>query len=204
LGKDEGKDDLVVTRALVLFAHPCPESFSATLHDRVVEVLERRGWEVDDCDLNAEGFSPVLTEAERCGYHDVASNRGPVQPYVDRLLAAEALVLVFPVWNFGFPAILKGYFDRVFLPGVSFRLEDGGVKPNLTHIRKLAAVTTYGGTRVRALLAGDPPRHVVKRAVWHVTRPEKMRYLALYDMNRATDAARGAFLTRVTREMEAL
>lgn len=204
LGKDEGKDDLVVTRALVLFAHPCPESFSAALHGRVVEVLERRGWEVDDCDLNAEGFSPVLTEAERRGYHDLTTNRGPVQGYVDRLLAADALVLVFPVWNFGFPAILKGYFDRVFLPGVSFRLEDGGVKPNLTHIRKLAAVTTYGGTRVRAFLAGDPPRHVVKRAVWHVTRPEKMRYLALYDMNRATDVARGAFLARVTREMEAL
>jgi putative NADPH-quinone reductase len=193
-----------VTRALVLFAHPCPESFSAALHGRVVEVLRRRGWEVDDCDLNAEGFSPVLTEAERRGYHDVATNRGPVAEHVERLLAAQALVLVFPVWNFGFPAILKGYFDRVFLPGVSFRLEDGRVKPNLTHVRKLAAVTTYGGTRMRALMAGDPPRHVVKRAVWHVTRPEKMRYLALYDMNRATQAKRSAFLDRVTREMEAL
>jgi NAD(P)H dehydrogenase (quinone) len=42
-----------------------------------------------------------------------------VQGYVDRVLAAQALVLVFPVWNFGFPAILKGFFDRVFLPGVS-------------------------------------------------------------------------------------
>jgi putative NADPH-quinone reductase len=193
-----------VTRALVLFAHPCPESFSAALHSRVVEVLRGRGWQVDDCDLNAEGFSPVLTEAERRGYHDVATNRGPVAPHVERLLAAQALVLVFPVWNFGFPAILKGYFDRVFLPGVSFRLEDGRVKPNLTHVRKLAAVTTYGGTRMRAFLAGDPPRHVVKRAVWHVTRPEKMRYLALYDMNRATQAKRSAFLDRVSREMEAL
>jgi putative NADPH-quinone reductase len=193
-----------VTRALVLFAHPCPESFSAALHGRVVEVLRGRGWEVDDCDLNAEGFSPVLTEAERRGYHDVATNRGPVAPHVERLLAAQALVLVFPVWNFGFPAILKGYFDRVFLPGVSFRLEEGRVKPNLTHVRKLAAVTTYGGTRMRAFLAGDPPRHVVKRAVWHVTRPEKMRYLALYDMNRATQAKRSAFLDRVSREMEAL
>jgi len=192
-----------VTRALVLFAHPCPESFSAALHATVVETLAARGWEVDDCDLNAEGFEPVLTEAERRGYHEVGDNLGPVRPYVERLRAAEALILVFPVWNVGYPAILKGFLDRVFLPGVSFRLENGKVRPNLTHIRRLAAVTTYGGTRMRALLAGDPPRRCVTRAVWHVCRPQKMRYLALYDMNRATRAAREAFLAQVGREMKA-
>ena len=191
-----------MTRALVLFAHPCPESFSAALHHEVVDTLRGRGWEVDDCDLNAEGFSPVLTEAERRGYHEVGPNVEPVRDYVERLRAAEALVMVFPVWNFGYPAILKGFLDRVFLPGVSFRLEDGRVKPNLTHIKRLAAVTTYGGTRVRAMLVGDPPRKSVTRAVWHVCRPMKMRYLALYDMNRATDGKRGAFLGRVRREME--
>ena len=193
-----------MVKALVLFAHPCEESFSASLHKVVVETLQRRGWQVDDCDLNAEGFSPVLTAAERRTYHEVGVNTAPVQGYVDRLRAAEVLVLVFPVWNFGFPAILKGFFDRVFLPGVSFRLEDGLVKPDLTHIRKLAAVTTYGGTRVRALLAGDPPRHVVRRAIWHVCRPDKLRYLALYDMNRATDDQRRRYLAAVQREMEAL
>ena len=99
---------------------------------------------------------------------------------------------------------MKGFFDRVFLPGVSFKLVDGKVTPNLTHIRKLAAVTTYGGTRWRAIGAGDPPRKHFTRAVWHVTRPEKMRYLALYDMNLATDAQRGAFLAKVGQEMRAL
>lgn len=192
-----------MTRALVLFAHPCPESFSAALHARVVDTLERRGWDVDDCDLNAEGFSPVLTADERRGYHAVGDNVAPVAGYVERLRAAEALIFVFPVWNFGYPAILKGFLDRVFLPGVSFRLEDGKVRPNLTHIRKLAAVTTYGGTRVRALLAGDPPRRSITRAVWHVCRPDRMRYLALYDMNRATQDRRADFLDHVGREMEA-
>ncbi len=193
-----------MSRALVLFAHPCPESFSAALHAQVVAKLNTAGWEVDDCDLNAEGFSPVLTKAERRSYHETECDRSAVQPYIDRLMAAEALVMVFPVWNFGYPAILKGFLDRVFLPGVSFRLENGKVKPNLTHIRKLAAVTTYGGTRWRAIGAGDPPRKCVTRAVWHVTRPEKMRYLALYDMNRADGAKRGQFLQRVGREMETL
>jgi putative NADPH-quinone reductase len=193
-----------MTKALVLLAHPCAESFSAALHRTVADTLRGRGWQVDDCDLNAEGFNPVLSAMERRGYHEVGSNTASVQTYVDRLLAAEVLVLVFPVWNFGFPAILKGFFDRVFLPGVSFRLEEGVVKPNLTHIRKLAAVTTYGGTRMRALMAGDPPRHVVRRAIWHVCRPEKMRYLALYDMNRVTDDQRRRYLASVQREMEQL
>jgi len=191
-----------VTRALVLFAHPCPESFSAALKDRVVAALTRRQWHVDLCDLNAEGFDPLLSEDERRGYHDSPTNRVPVQGHIDRVMAAQALVMVFPVWNFGYPAILKGFLDRVFLPDVSFRLVNGKVTPNLTHIRKLAAVTTYGGSRMRALLLGDPPRKCVTRAVWHVCRPDKMKYLAPYDMNRATDTARAAFLGRVETEME--
>lgn len=190
-----------MTRAMILSAHPCGESFSQALHRAVVETLGKRGWQVDDCDLYAEGFQPVLTAEERRAYHDTAANTAPVAAYVDRLRAAQALVLVFPVWNFGFPAILKGFFDRVFLPGVSFRLQDGKVVPNLQNIRRLAAVTTYGGTRLRAFLAGDPPRHIVNRAVWHVCRPDRTRYLALYDMNRATDADRARFLSRVTSEM---
>ena len=188
-------------RALVLFAHPCLESFSYALHTSVVEALSRN-WDVDDFDLNAEGFSPVLTEAERRGYHEEPGNIEPVKEYVDRVRAADALVLVFPVWNFGYPAILKGFFDRVFLPGVSFKLVNGKVRPNLQNIRKLAAVTTYGGTRLRAIMAGDPPRHVVKRHLRFVCHPTtRTKYLALYDMNRATESDRHDFLDHVRREM---
>ena len=126
-------------KALVVFAHPVPESFSSSLHRTVVETLSGKGWEVDDCDLNAEGFSPVLTMEERRNYHDEKINIEPVASYVERLRAADALVLVFPVWNFGYPAILKGFFDRVFLPGVSFKLVNGKVAGNLRNITRLQA-----------------------------------------------------------------
>ena len=63
-----------------------------------------------------------MSRQERIDYHDEAINTKPVQGYVDRLRAAEALVLCTPVWNYGYPAILKGFLDRVFLPGVSFKL----------------------------------------------------------------------------------
>ena len=194
-----------MTRALVLFAHPVAESYSAALHGIVCRTLTDRGWMVDDCDLYTEGFDPVLSASERQGYHDVETNTAPVADYVARVQAAEALVLVFPVWNFGYPAILKGFFDRVFLPGVSFRLEDGIVRPCLHNIRKLVAVTHYGAPRSRAFLAGDPPRRSVTRHLRAVVHPRaRMRYLALYDMNRATLSQREGFAARVKSEMARL
>jgi NAD(P)H dehydrogenase (quinone) len=191
-------------RVLVLFAHPVETSFVAALHRTVVDALKEGGHDVDDCDLYAEAFDPVLSRQERMDYHDLDINRRNVDSYVKRLLAAEALVLVHPVWNFGYPAILKGFFDRVFLPGVSFELKDGIVRPNLHNIRKLGAVVTYGGHRWRALLMGDPPRKILKRVVRAIIHPlARTRYLALYDMNRNDEAVRKAFLEKIAAEMRA-
>ena len=103
-------------RVLILYANPVASSFGATLHKQVVMALSSRGHEIDDCDLYAERFDPVLSEQERMQYHDIKLNRAPIAAYADRLLAAEALILIYPVWNEGFPAILKGFFDRVSFP----------------------------------------------------------------------------------------
>lgn len=192
-------------RILVLYAHPNPESFSAALHRTVVDTLRRSGHEVDDCDLYAERFDPVLTREERVNYLNVPDNQRGLESYVERLKRAEGLVLVFPVWNFGFPAILKGFLDRIFLPGVSFRLENGLAMPNLTHLRVLVAVTTYGSPRWRAFLIGDPPRKCVLRMLRVLVAPlARRRYHALYDMNRQTPESRAAFLEAVKRSIAQL
>ena len=189
-------------RVLVVHAHPNPESYNAALFRRTVDGLQARGHEVDACDLHEENFQPVLTRAERVGYHAIPSNRAPVESHVRRLEQAEALVLVYPVWNFGLPAILKGYFDRVFLPGVSFKLVEGRVQPNLRHIRKLMVVTSYGGPRWRAFLVGDPPRKYATRVLRALIKPTaSMRYLAHYDMNRSTDATRAAFMADLDKAL---
>lgn len=186
---------------LVVHAHPVPESYSAALRDRTIASLKARGHEVDLLDLYAERFDPVLSEEERRCYHDVATNRRFTAPYVDRILAARGIILIFPVWNFGYPAILKGFLDRVNLPGVFFRLEGGVLRPSLHNIKALAAVTTYGSTPLRAFLAGDPPRKSVTRHLRHLVHPKaKVRYLAHYGMNKATAESRKAFLDRVGSE----
>ena len=112
-------------KILVLYAHPIEESFNAALHRLIIERLTAAGHAVDDLDLYAEDFDPRLSRAERLAYHDGRGPQDPADPYVRRLLAADGMVLSFPVWNYGYPAILKGFFDRVFLPGVSFKLVDG-------------------------------------------------------------------------------
>ncbi len=186
-------------RILVLFAHPVETSFNAAIHATVVKTLRARGHEVDDCDLTAEGFDPVMSRQDRLEYHDVAVNRTRVAPYVDRLLAAEAIVFSYPVWNMGFPAILKGFVDKVFLPGVSFYLKpNGDYVPCLHNVKRLAAVCTYGGTRFRTILAGDPCRRVVKRVLISICAPgARCDYVAHYDMNHSTPGRRVRFLNQV-------
>ncbi|MDG4851743.1 MULTISPECIES: NAD(P)H-dependent oxidoreductase [unclassified Mesorhizobium] len=188
---------------LVLYAHPVETSFNAGLHRTIVERLGAAGHTIDDCDLYAEDFDPRMTRAERLGYHDQRGPNEAVAGYIARLQKAEALVLSFPVWNYGYPAILKGFFDRVFLPGVSFKLVDGKVRPTLHNIRKLAAITTYGGSRFRAMLMGDPPRKMVKRTLRANIKPgASVSYLAHYSMNLSTDQTRKAFMAKVAASMD--
>jgi NAD(P)H dehydrogenase (quinone) len=191
-------------RVFILYANPVAVSFGAALHRQVVTTLASRGHEIDDCDLYAECFDPVMSEQDRIHYHDIERNRATIAAYADRLLAAEALILIYPVWNEGFPAILKGFLDRVFIPGVSFIVgPDGALVPNLQKLRKLAAVCTYGATRSVSFLLGDPPKRVVKRLVrsmlCHAVRCD---YLAHYDMDHSGPEQRAAFLEKVRRTFE--
>jgi putative NADPH-quinone reductase len=188
---------------LVLYAHPVETSFNAALHRLIVERLTANGHHVDDCDLYAEDFDPRLTRAERIAYQDISCNVEPVRAYVERLKRAEGLVLCFPVWNYGYPAILKGFFDRVFLPGVSFEMVDGKAWPSLHNISKVAAVTSYGGSRFRAMLMGDPPRKLIKRLMRSTVKPgAPVTYLAHYSMNLSTEHSRDAFMKTVAQRME--
>ena len=192
-------------RILVIYAHPLETSFVSAAHARIVETLRAGGHSVDDLDLYAEKFNPVMSREQMRAYVDTKANTREVELYVERLLAAEALVLVFPVWFDGLPAILQGYFQRVFLPGVSIRIDEAGLfHPNLRNIRRMAAVSAYGESRRDVALKRDPPRRFVRDNIGALIDPNgRFEYLPLYDMNFTTASRRAAFLKRVTRVFKA-
>ena len=192
-------------RALVVYAHPLETSLIAAAHARVVEALRAGRHEVDDLDLYAERFDPVLSREQMLSYVNIEANTREVEPYVARLRAAEALVLVFPVRYDGLPAIMQGYFQRVFLPGVSVRIDGAGLfHPNLWNLKRMAAVCAYGESRRDVAAKGDSPRRFVRDNIGALIDPKgRFEYLALYDMNFSAAHRRAAFLERVTRAFEA-
>ena len=184
---------------LVVYCHLVETSYHAALHREVVANLLAAGHTVDDCDLYAEGFNPVLSREERLGYHEVPSNQLPLAAHVERLRKAEAIVFCFPTWCFGLPAMLKGYFDRLFMPGVAFDISDpANVKPMLTHIKRISAVVTYGRPRWVAWYMGDPPRKIIMRYMRRLTgNTARVDFHACYHMNVATEPRLKRFLQRV-------
>ena len=125
-------------RILVLFAHPVETSFVAALHARWSTTLRARGHEVDDCDLNAEGFDPVMSRQERIDYHDVDGQpRAASRPTSTACSPPRRWCFSFPVWNYGFPGDPQGLrrqgvpARRQLRPG-----DDGDYTPTLHNIRQ--------------------------------------------------------------------
>jgi NAD(P)H dehydrogenase (quinone) len=190
-------------RVLYVYCHPLSDSFHAAIRKEALAGLGEAGHTVDLLDLYAEGFDPVLTAERRRDYHDPARNRANNQAHADRLMAADALVVQFPTWSFGPPAMLKGWFDRMFGPGIALDLsEPSHAKPMLMHIKQITGISTYGRPRWQAIGMADPPRRIIKRYLrWFTGSKAAVSYYALYHMNVATDVQRARFLAKIRREM---
>jgi NAD(P)H dehydrogenase (quinone) len=196
-------------RFLVVLAHPLPESFAASAARAVIEALEAKGHTVDLLDLYAEDFDPRLSAAERAAYMEPGYQPGEdVLNIVARLKAADGLVLVFPQWWFNLPAIMKGFIDRIFAPGVAFESDEpsGHMVPLMTHIRSFWVVTSTGSPWwVVHLYMGNPLRRILKRGVTaFCAKTVDFRMLAIHDMDRASEEKRKRFLRRISSAFAAL
>ena len=193
-------------RVLVIYCHPIADSFSAALRDAAVDGLTSAGHSVELRDLYAEAFDPVLSTFQRGVYFsdETASMRG-LEDHIASLRRAEGLVLVYPTWWFGMPAMLKGWLDRVWLPGVAFQL--GGVKalvPLLTELRRIAVVTTYGSPWWLLCWVGWPDRRIVKRGLRPLCAAGcRIQWLGLTGMDTDRLDRRQRFVAKVKRHLTA-
>ncbi|QLF69127.1 NAD(P)H-dependent oxidoreductase [Peteryoungia desertarenae] len=191
-------------RFLVVLAHPLPESFAASAALTVAEALQAKGHAVDLIDLYAEDFDPRLSPRERAAYMQPGYQPdADVAQLVERLKAADGLILVFPQWWFNLPAMMKGFIDRVFVPGVAFDHDANGGRliPLLTQIRTFWVVTSTGSPWwIVHLYMGSPVKRILKRGVAaFCAKKLDFRIFSLHDMDRITERKRTAFLATLAR-----
>lgn len=196
-------------KVLVVSAHPAEDSFVSTLRDRVLDALEARSHLIRHHDLYKEQFDPVFTEFERVnhvGDPRVKTERFPeLAKYVDSLRWCEAIVMVYPTWWSGQPAILKGWFDRVLMNGVAWELPAGAarIRPMLTHVRRVVVVTTHGSGKVVNVIQGEGGKRTAFRSVRLMFSPRtRCRWIAMYGLDRSGDKSRERFLNRLDQRLE--
>jgi NAD(P)H dehydrogenase (quinone) len=194
--------------ALVLVAHPVPDSLTHAAATAAVEGLRAAGHRVRLLDLYAIDFPAAMSTEERRAYSSTS-------PIVDDLVAehcallgrARHLVFVYPTWWSGPPAILKGWLERVLVTGVAFELDPDTkrVKPALGHIERIVGISTYGSPRPYVAMINDNGRRILTRSLrmvcgWRTST----RWVALYGVDTATADERAAFLTRIRSAMTPL
>ncbi len=194
---------------LVVYAHPVPTSFNAAVFETVKRALAGAGHRVRAVDLYQEGFQPVLSRADREAYlenTDLLADQ--VRDHIDNLKWAEGLVFVFPTWYYGPPAILKGWFERVWLPGVTFevaRKKGHTTSSCLRHIKRLVVVTSSGAPAWWMFVIGNPCKRFFLRGMRVLFNLRcKSIWMQLYEMNVIDEAARRKFLSRVERRISRL
>ena len=131
-------------RHLVIAAHPSAKSFNHSVVEAYVSALKERGHRVECRDLYAMKFNPVLSARDlRAIAGDKASRDIRIEQTAIR--RSDVVTFVSPLWWSGFPAMLKGYLDRVFCAGFAYVIKGQEYLPGLSG-KKGVIITTSGAT----------------------------------------------------------
>jgi NAD(P)H dehydrogenase (quinone) len=131
-------------RHLVIAAHPRRNSFNHAVVETYAAALTARGHRVTCRDLYAMDFNPVLSVRDMAAVPRGAAARD-IRTEQKAIRQADVVTLVSPLWWSGFPAMLKGYLDRVFSAGFAYVIKGDDYRPGLSG-KKGAIITTSGAT----------------------------------------------------------
>ena len=195
---------------LVVYCHPLPTSFVASVRDRVLAALDQTRHVVRVTDLYADGFDPCFDANDR-RTHLEPGVAPALQRYADDLRWCDTLVLVYPTWWSGQPAMLKGWIDRVWANGVAWTMSSSGptgtnrLRPLLRNVRRIVVVTTHGSSKLINSLQGEGGKRVVTRALRSLcSRRCRTTWVAMYGVDTSTAEDRSTFLDRVERRLAGL
>lgn len=192
------------SEVLVVTAHPGEDSFNHAIAAAATRGSERAGHHVTTLDLYAIGFAPAMTVAERRAYHTDRPLIDPmVSAHAELVQRADVLAFVYPTWWSGPPAMLRGWLERVMVPGVAFRFDEAGkVRPALTNVRRIVGISTYGSPWTYIKLTQDGGRRMLTRALkLNCGFRTPTTWLALYSVDMQGVVERSAFLDRVEHSM---
>jgi NAD(P)H dehydrogenase (quinone) len=151
----------------VILAHPNQGSFNHAIADTVMVTLRQNGHGVYFHDLYAEGFNPVLHYDE---IHRDAVLPENITRYCEEIAAADGVVFIHPDWWGMPPAILKGFIDRVFRPGITYRFLEGdageGIPAGLLRAKAALVLNTSNTPSQREQdVFGDPLERLWKDCI---------------------------------------
>ena len=189
-------------RCLLVSCHPLPDSLCNHLVARVKRSFAGHPIEVEHLDLYDSDFAAPLLAAERRGYFTGEFDASALGEQIAALQRAEILVLVFPTWWFGLPALLKGWFDRVWAPGIAFdhpTVPGGRITPKLGGLRHCLVVTTLGSPWwFDRLIVRRPLRRILKKALIGTCAPAAgFDMLSLYSAMALEQPRLNRFLDRI-------
>ncbi len=131
-------------RHLVITAHPSAKSFNHAVVETYVSALEALGHEVECRDLYAMKFNPLMSASD---LKAVATGKASREIRIEQtaIRRSEVVTLISTLWWSGFPAMLKGYLDRVFCAGFAYVIKRHEYLPGLSG-KKGVIITTSGAT----------------------------------------------------------
>ena len=188
-----------------------PTAGSTSTHDAftiAVSAARSAGHDVVPIDLAAEGFVPVMSAEEHAAYHgDTPLVADEARRSAAAVKTAEAFVFVYSTTFTTIPVSLKGWFERVFVPGVSFVLDPRThkVRRNLTGVRRIVGIATYDGSRSDVRRSRDNGRRTIERALrMNTGLRTRTSWIALHDAGQAGADEVEAFHGRIEKRMERL
>ena len=167
-------------KTTIIVASPSEKSFSKKIVEKLSEKLIENKAEYEIIDLYKDNFNPVMTENEEKLYNEGKTDDELVKKYQQSVRDSDEMILVFPVWFNNVPAILKGFFDKVFIKNFAFSEEDNKTKGLLTNIKSGMVITTSeSNTSYLKDKLNNPIETVIIKGTLEVCGMENMKYINL-------------------------